>query len=385
MTPRHIRSAVLLLALVGMCASGARAAEDEAVVRPLKATLLGEGRVFAGVDTDVHLYHAAPDRAGAIFRLAPIERATLSAAVTMPAMPGMAPMTPTVHEEGAAGYYGLSATFPHGGTYRVELTVRGKDAGSRTAAFDVVVEDLPENATLPPPPFTAEVRAAPAPPEAGEPTRLTFTVHRRGDPATWKDFVVVHTKPWHLMVMSRDLRWFDHIHPEVQPDGSYAVTETFPAGGEYLLLSDVSPLGFGQQFLPLPLTVSGAPFAGAYTLAPSPSATRVGGLEIGMEAPAILRAHEDITLVFALKTPDGRPVTDLEPYLGAMGHLIMVNGDADRFVHSHPLLTDAAQDGKVRFLARFPRPGLYKAWAQFQRGGKVLTADFVVRVVAGNQ
>lgn len=364
------------LAALALVAGAARA--DEA--GGLRASLLGAGGVFAGLDTDVHFYLAERDRPGTLFRLVPLQGVDVTAEVTMPSMPGMAAMTPTVHEEGAPGYYGLSAVFPHGGAYRVEVTAGGKDAAPRSAAFVVNVEDLPENAPLPPPPFTAEVKADPAPPQAGQPARLTFTVHQRGNPATWKDFVVVHTKPWHLMVMSKDLRWFDHIHPDAQPDGSYAVTETFPAGGDYLLLSDVSPRGFGQQFLPLPLTVSGTPFEELYHLVPSPTITRAGGLEIRLAAPGPLKAHEDVVITFTLTTPDGAPVKDLQPYLGAMGHLIMVNADRDRFVHSHPARADGPQDGSVRFLARFPKPGLYKAWAQFQRQDKVITASFVVSV-----
>jgi hypothetical protein len=30
----------------------------------------------------------------------------------------------------------------------------------------------------------------------------------------------------------------------------------------------------------------------------------------------------------------------------------------------------------------FPRPGRYKAWGQFKRGGEVIVADFVVEVAA---
>jgi hypothetical protein len=378
MAPGRWLAAAAALALLG-CGHGRAAQSDGA----LQATLLGEGGVFAGLDTDVHFFLAARDRPGAMFRLVPLDRAAVTAEVTMPSMPGMAPMTPTVHDEGAPGYYGLSAVFPHGGAYHIHLTVREQGAAPRSAAFAVEVQDLPENAPLPPPPFTAEVRSEPAVVQAGKPAQLTFTVHQRDNPATWKDFVVVHTKPWHLMVMSKDLRWFDHIHPQPQADGTYTVTETFPAGGEYLLLSDVSPRGFGQQFLPLPLTVSGEPFATPYRLAPSPATTRAGGLDVHMDAPSPLKPHEDITLAFSLKTPDGTPVTDLEPYLGAMGHLILVNEARDRFVHSHPVRADASPDGSVRFLARFPSPGLYKAWAQFQRAGQVITADFVVKVTGG--
>ena len=82
---------------------------------------------------------------------------------------------------------------------------------------------------------------------------------------------------------------------------------------------------------------------------------------------------------------DGVPVTDLEPFLGAMGHLIIVSAGREQFVHSHPLEPrhrppDRGPD--IRFQCRFPAGGTYKAWAQFQHRGKVLTIPFTMQVAA---
>jgi hypothetical protein len=82
---------------------------------------------------------------------------------------------------------------------------------------------------------------------------------------------------------------------------------------------------------------------------------------------------------------NGQPLTDVEPYLAAMGHCVIVSEDGQTYLHSHPeqLLTpssDARGGPDVAFHTRFPRPGRYKVWGQFQRGGKVLVADFVVNV-----
>ena len=351
-----------------------------APVGALSATPMAMARVYAGTDLDIHFFLAGRDRPGNMYTLVPVEGVTVSAEVTMPSMPGMAPMTPTVHEEGAPGYYGLSTLFPHGGKYHVALTVASKDGPRQSAAFNLSVEDAPEGAPLFTPLFTAEVEPDPMPVVAQKPVKLKFKVFARGSQEIWSDFVVVHTKPWHLLVMSNDLRWFDHIHPQPNEDGSYSVEETFPAGGDYLLLSDVSPRGYGQQFLPVPLKVDGAAFPTPYKLAPSPTIGSFGGVTVRLGAPAPLKPHQDTPLVFQVTTPDGNPASDLEPYLGAMGHLIIVNEDRTRFVHSHPLSTERSADGMVRFVARFPKPGLYKAWAQFQRAGKVITSDFVVRV-----
>ena len=120
-----------------------------------------------------------------------------------------------------------------------------------------------------------------------------------------------------------------------------------------------------------------------------------------------LRAGQEAMLDFAVT--DGRtnePVTDLEPYLGALAHFVIVSEDGAEFLHAHPMqkmdLRAAHAHGaperheamphthggrmmsaaapEVSAHTSFPRAGLYKIWAQFQRGGRVITVPFVVRV-----
>ena len=84
-------------------------------------------------------------------------------------------------------------------------------------------------------------------------------------------------------------------------------------------------------------------------------------------------------IVFDLSDEHGQPVNDLEPYLGAMGHLVILSADGKQFVHAHP---DAAAEksNKVKFGAHFPNAGIYKGWGEFQRAGTVHTIPFVIEV-----
>ena len=83
-------------------------------------------------------------------------------------------------------------------------------------------------------------------------------------------------------------------------------------------------------------------------------------------------------------TATGQSVTDLEQYLGAFGHLMIIHEDGQTVVHSHPAEDEAglaaSRKGNVAFNARFPKPGVYKAWGQFQREGKVVTIPFVLKI-----
>jgi plastocyanin len=56
--------------------------------------------------------------------------------------------------------------------------------------------------------------------------------------------------------------------------------------------------------------------------------------------------------------------------------------------HSHSTMegvTTKPSQSEVAAHTAFPRAGLYKVWAQFQRGGKVITVPFTVRSVENTQ
>jgi hypothetical protein len=81
----------------------------------------------------------------------------------------------------------------------------------------------------------------------------------------------------------------------------------------------------------------------------------------------------------------GQPVTDLQPYMGAMGHCAIISQDTQMFLHCHPeqlypCTPDSRGGPTIAFHALFPTAGRYKVWAQFKRGGKIVVADFVVDV-----
>ena len=77
----------------------------------------------------------------------------------------------------------------------------------------------------------------------------------------------------------------------------------------------------------------------------------------------------------------GAPVTDVEPYLGAWGHMLLSSADQSDIVHSHPLIEETDAGGpRITFQTLFAREGWYRIWAQVQRRGRLLTFGFTVRV-----
>ena len=219
--------------------------------------------------------------------------------------------------------------------------------------------------------------------ETGKEVTLRFKL-AAPDGGTVKDLEVVHEKLIHLLMVSADLAWFGHEHPEAAADGSFTLRTTFPHGGSYTLFHDFTSKRDGMQVVPVELAVAGeapAPVA----LAPDADGARVvEGCTVKLVAPAPLRSLFNLSLKVRVEQ-DGQPVTDLEPFLGALGHLIVISEDRRRFVHSHPLgappKVGKPAGPEVTFGALFPAPGRYKAWVQLQRKGRVLTAPFVFDVV----
>jgi uncharacterized membrane protein len=217
-------------------------------------------------------------------------------------------------------------------------------------------------------------------PQAGETIRLTLTP-RRADGSVVRDLAVVHTKKLHLIVASADLSFFDHIHPQQQPGGTLVLDYAFPQPGDYLLYADITPTGDRNQVFRLPVTVAGTP-PPAQALIETPAAARViGDYRVQLTlSPNPPQRNDETALAFTI-SQDGVPVTDLEPFLGAGGHCVILSEDTRGYLHSHPLEMNPQQIGPtITFHTRFPRPGLYKIWGQFLHHGKPLTADFVVRV-----
>ncbi len=344
--------------------------------------------IYAEEVTDIEFRLGDTSNNDAVLGAAGVIRAKTIAKVTMPAMPGMPVQSPKIHTEGIPGEYGIETYFPHGGEYFIELELTAPgEAKPIKVSFTVDVKDAEamKNRKPKPKPFYAELLDKPIA-KSGEAVPLHIAIRDTKTKEIVKEFDEAHTKLFHLIIVSKDLGWFVHEHPEQQPDGTFTITQTFPAGGEYRIFADVAPKGAGSQVLPTVLKVAGSAPTWDTKLQPTPTLTETDGIRAQLKfTDNLLPIGKTTPLTFVLTDPaNGKPITDLEPYLGAMGHLILIHQDGQTFVHSHPMEDDAAmakaKGGSVAFNARFPKPGLYKAWGQFQRNGKVITVSFVLNV-----
>lgn len=194
-----------------------------------------------------------------------------------------------------------------------------------------------------------------------------------------EDFEINHEKLLHLIVVSKDLSYFDHIHPTYEGNGKFKITTSFPTGGEYKLIADYVPTGGGKTTQTEWIEVKGKSGNVTPLKLDGQHMKTANGVNVTLVKDHPV-AGEDFELVFQLEDERTKqPVTDLQPYLGAVGHVVILSRDTEEYLHVHPV-EELAKGPEARFVTNFPEAGLYKVWAQFQRNGKVMTVSYVVEV-----
>lgn len=199
------------------------------------------------------------------------------------------------------------------------------------------------------------------------------------DGAIVDPFDLTHEKLLHLIIVSQDLSYFHHVHPSYVGNGVFEIDNDFPQGGKYRLIADFKPMGGDSMTKMTWVELSGEP-AAALPVAPDESLVDAAdGVRAKLEVER-LEARAGTTLTFELTDErTGEPIADLEPYLGAIGHVVVLSEDGSRYVHVHAE-DDQGAGPTASFEATFPSEGIYKIWGQFQRGGRVFTVSYVVDV-----
>lgn len=217
---------------------------------------------------------------------------------------------------------------------------------------------------------------------AGKRSDLSFVIrddHGRAVTAYRRE----HEKELHLIVASRDLATYRHLHPTRAADGTWSIPVELPRAGGYRVFADFTPAEKGAENVTL-----GADLAASGTYEPqrlpAPNTTAEihgydvrldGGLSPGKESELKLKVSRD-----------GHPVTNLQPYLGAYGHLVALRSGDLAYLHVHP--NGEPGDGatkpgpEISFTATAPSSGTYRLFLDFKHEGEVHTAAFTVRAGA---
>lgn len=220
-----------------------------------------------------------------------------------------------------------------------------------------------------------------APQTTGEQGTLSFSI-LGPDGTAVTEFTESHEKDLHLIVVRTDTSEYRHVHPTLDADGTWTIDWAWATGGTYKVFADFEPTAHGDG-LTLARTVD---VAGEVVPAAPLEETResvVDGYTVRLAGEPAAGESSELTVNVER---DGRPVTDLEPYLGAYGHLVALRDGDLAYLHVHPEgepgdgVTAPGPD--VGFVVETPTASVYRLYFDFQVDGKVRTATFTVDAAA---
>ncbi|AOP48623.1 hypothetical protein [Streptomyces lydicus] len=226
--------------------------------------------------------------------------------------------------------------------------------------------------------YTLAAKAATLP--SGKATDYRFAITGpNGEPVT--DFAVEQTKRLHFYAIRSDLTGFQHLHPTMADDGTWTAGLAALRPGSWRLFTQFTPrtgAGKGKDFvLSRTVTVPGSaatavlPKAATTTTADGYTVTVHGELMAGMAHPLTVTVSKD-----------GKPVTDLQPYLGTYAHLTAFHEGDQAFAHLHPETEAKGRRGgpRLSFHAELPKSGNWRLFLQFRTAGTLHTAALTLRV-----
>ncbi|HEX2133869.1 MAG TPA: hypothetical protein VHH15_20175 [Actinophytocola sp.] len=191
----------------------------------------------------------------------------------------------------------------------------------------------------------------------------------QGDPVT--RFTRSHDKLMHLIVARRDLSGFRHVHPEMSADGTWRVPLDLRAAGDHRVFADFVPAGRSKS-----VTLGAdVPVPGVYQPVPLPPpalTASVDGYRVTLSGHLDPGTTSRLTLTV---DRGGVPVTDLQPYLGAYGHLVALRQGDLAYLHVHPG-ENASPGPSITFDTEVPTTGTYRLYLDFKHGDVVRTAEF---------
>jgi len=247
------------------------------------------------------------------------------------------------------------------------------------AAHEAGATALPAGLTVSESGYTLELADRSLPTGAATPVAFRI-LGPEGDPVT--EYDVDHDVDLHLIAVRRDLTGFQHVHPDLGADGVWRVPLALDPGA-WRLFADFVPSALGDK-----LTL-GADLAvpGEFAPASLPAETRtaeVDGFTVVLTGDLEPGRESELTLSLSR---DGRPVTDLEPYLGAYGHLVVLRDGDLAYLHAHPIEEPgAAGPGPhVRFATTAPSAGTYRLFLDFKHDSVVRTAAFTVATTTAHE
>ena len=190
-----------------------------------------------------------------------------------------------------------------------------------------------------------------------------------------------HERKVHMIIVSEDLEYFNHIHPTNENNGHYSVDFNIPFGGRYKLFAEYKPKGNDKitdvfDFIAAGVNKPDEVYKSQKTF--------FSGNEYSVKllnAENLLAGKENMIITEFYKDGEKLKITGLENYLGEKAHAVAISIKDKNFMHVHPMV----MKGELNLNLNFDKPELYRLWLQFKINGVVYTADFVVKAIESDQ
>ncbi|MEH7335973.1 hypothetical protein V7161_25425 [Neobacillus drentensis] len=194
-----------------------------------------------------------------------------------------------------------------------------------------------------------------------------FLKDKAGNPVD--ELEVNHEKILHLIIVDEQLQKYYHVHPERTGTGEFTIEKNLPEGF-YKAFIDIKPKNLAYEVEPVSFIVGNPSAQGhGHALVPDTNYSKTIDGETVTLSVNSFKAGEPVTLSFDLDQ------TNLTPYLGAMGHVVILDEYGKKFLHVHP-----SNEKEPIFETQFEKPGIYKIWAEFKQNGKVRAFPFVIEI-----
>lgn len=201
-----------------------------------------------------------------------------------------------------------------------------------------------------------------------------------GLPLGERELKTVHERRLHLLLVRDDLTEYQHLHPLQEADGFWTIKTPIPTQGTYQLYVDIAPYRETPTVLRVPIIVGGKTLRPIPPQASAHHSVEVNGYKAVLSANGPFRAGEMTDWTFSLMK-EGKPVENIEPYLGAYGHVVNIkHDDPNGFFHAHPVRSTQPSSGHIVFVGLFPTKGFYTLFAQFSINNSVETFPITVHV-----
>jgi hypothetical protein len=233
------------------------------------------------------------------------------------------------------------------------------------------------------------LHSTPGVPVAGRPMTMTLDLSDGSTGLPIDDLITHHESLLHLVVVSADGAFYNHIHPPRVAPGRFAIAITPDRPGRYTAYAEIERRDSGTQVIARDFVVGGTGFARPAQFQGPGTTRQIADIQVHVRSSlADLQAGEQATFTFSF-SKDGKPVSDLQPWLGMAGHMIARSSDGAIFAHIHALgpmapsgilETGVNYGPDIQFVYTFPQPGRYQIWGQFRHAQQIVTVPLQVEV-----